>query len=79
MLNIDDSFISRIRDRVADGVAVRYFGVDPSIADRLPELQEQDVRFDDDFTAAASRAPDDGLLKPHDERSPSRSCSARRR
>ena len=68
VLNIDDSFITRIRDRVADGVAVRYFGVDASIADRLPELQEQDVRFDDDFTPPKP-GRGDGLLKPHDERS----------
>ena len=47
---------------------MRYFGVDPSIADRLPELQEADVRFDDDFTAPEPGA-DDGLLKPRDERS----------
>ena len=67
VLNIDDSFISRIRDRVADGVPVRYFGVDASIADRLPELQEQDVRFDDDFTPPKP-GPDDGLLRPRDER-----------
>ena len=68
VLNLDDSFVSRIRDRVADGVAVHYFGVDASIADRLPELQEQDVRFDDDFVAPVA-GPDDGLLKPSDERS----------
>jgi UDP-N-acetylmuramyl tripeptide synthase len=68
VLNIDDSFISRGRDRIADGVEVRYFGVDPSIADRLPELQEADVRFDDDFTAPKPGAGD-GLLKPRDERS----------
>ena len=68
VLNIDDSFISRGRDRVAGGVEVRYFGVDPSIADRLPELQEADVRFDDDFTAPKPGAHD-GLLKPRDERS----------
>jgi UDP-N-acetylmuramyl tripeptide synthase len=68
VLNIDDSFISRGRDRIADGVDVRYFGVDPSIADRLPELQEADVRFDDDFTAPEPGAGD-GLLKPRDERS----------
>ena len=67
VLNIDDSFISRIRDRVAEGVSVHYFGVDASIADRLPELQEQDVRFDDDFTPPKP-GPDDGLLKPRDER-----------
>jgi UDP-N-acetylmuramyl tripeptide synthase len=68
VLNLDDSFVSRIRDRVADGVEVRYFGVDASIADRLPELQEQDVRFDDDFTPPVAGS-EDGLLKPHDERS----------
>ena len=68
VLNIDDSFISRGRDRVAAGVEVRYFGVDPSIADRLPELQEADVRFDDDF-AAPKPGTQDGLLKPRDERS----------
>jgi UDP-N-acetylmuramyl tripeptide synthase len=67
VLNLDDSFVSRIRDRVADGVAVHYFGVDASIADRLPELQEQDVRFDDDFVAPVA-GPQDGLLKPSDER-----------
>jgi UDP-N-acetylmuramyl tripeptide synthase len=49
-------------------VSVTWFGVDESIADRLPELQEQDVRFDDDFTPPVA-GPDDGLLKPHDERS----------
>jgi UDP-N-acetylmuramyl tripeptide synthase len=67
VLNLDDSFVSRIRDRVGDGVAVRYFGVDASIADRLPELQEQDVRFEDDFVAPVP-GPQDGLLKPSDER-----------
>jgi UDP-N-acetylmuramyl tripeptide synthase len=67
VLNLDDSFIARIRDRVADGVGVTWFGVDASIADRLPELQEQDVRSDDDFTPPAP-GPDDGLLKPADER-----------
>ncbi|OLT39718.1 Mur ligase [Serinicoccus sp. CNJ-927] len=48
VLNADDSFISRIRSRVATGVAVGWFGVDPSIADRLPELQEADVRPEDE-------------------------------
>lgn len=67
VLNLDDSFVSRIRDRVGAGVEVRYFGVDASIADRLPELQEQDVRFDDDFVAPVA-GPQDGLLKPSDER-----------
>ncbi|HEV7147766.1 MAG TPA: MurT ligase domain-containing protein [Pedococcus sp.] len=67
ILNLDDSFVSRIRDRVGDGVQVRYFGVDASIADRLPELQEQDVRFDDGFVPPVA-GPDDGLLKPADDR-----------
>jgi UDP-N-acetylmuramyl tripeptide synthase len=66
VLNLDDSFVSRIALRVPDGVSVTYFGVDPSIADRLPELQEADVRFEDDFRAPAP-TPADGLLKPHDE------------
>ncbi len=68
VLNLDDSFIARGRDRIAEGVDVRYFGVDPSIADRLPELQEADVRFEDDFTAPEPGAGD-GLLKPRGERS----------
>ena len=68
VLNIDDSFVSRIAGRVRKGVTVSYFGVDPSIADRLPELQEADVRFEDDFTPPQPSARD-GLLKPHDERS----------
>ncbi len=67
VLNIDDSFVSRIAGRVAGGVEVRYFGVDPSIADRLPELQEVDVRFEDDFAPPAPTATD-GLLKPSDDR-----------
>jgi UDP-N-acetylmuramyl tripeptide synthase len=68
VLNLDDSFIARIRDRVAPGVEVTWFGVDSSIADRLPELQEQDVRFDDDFVPPVA-GPSDGRLKPHDDRS----------
>lgn len=67
VLNLDDSFIARIRDRLAPGVGVTWFGVDASIADRLPELQEQDVRFEDDFAPPVA-GPDDGLLKPADER-----------
>jgi UDP-N-acetylmuramyl tripeptide synthase len=67
VLNIDDSFVSRVAGRIAGGVEVRYFGVDPSIADRLPELQEADVRFEDDFTPPAPTATD-GLLKPKDDR-----------
>jgi UDP-N-acetylmuramyl tripeptide synthase len=67
VVNVDDSFVSRIAGRVPDGVKVTYFGVDPSIADRLPELQEADVRFADDFTPPAPTA-EDGLLKPKDDR-----------
>src|SRR5690348_16696352 len=67
VLNLDDSFIARSRDRVGDDLSVTWFGVDASIADRLPELQEQDVRSDDDFTPRKP-GPDDGLLKPVDER-----------
>lgn len=66
VLNIDDSFVSRARERVAAQVQVRWFGVDPSIADRLPELQEADVRFEDDL-AAPDPEPSTGLLKPLDE------------
>jgi UDP-N-acetylmuramyl tripeptide synthase len=68
VLNIDDSFVSRIAGHVRDGVKVTYFGVDPSIADRLPELQEADVRFEDNFSPPAPTAAD-GLLKPQDGRS----------
>ena len=68
VLNIDDSFVSRIAGRVRDEVTVTYFGVDPSIADRLPELQEADVRFEDEFKPPQPTETD-GLLKPHDERS----------
>ena len=66
VLNRNDSFVSRIAERVRDGVRVTYFGVDPSIADRLPELQEADVRFEDDFMPPQPTMAD-GLLKPHDE------------
>ncbi|MFK5690468.1 MurT ligase domain-containing protein [Ornithinimicrobium sp. LYQ92] len=66
VLNADDSFISRIRDHAAPGVQVDWFGVDPSIADRLPELQEADVRFE-----AAQERPEpgdeDALLLPADD------------
>ncbi|HET8601941.1 MAG TPA: MurT ligase domain-containing protein [Segeticoccus sp.] len=67
VLNMDDSFIARVRDQLDPGVAVRWFGVDPSIADRLPELQEADVRFDDP-AQAPDPEPSTGLLAPEDER-----------
>ncbi|MGC5584240.1 MurT ligase domain-containing protein [Ornithinimicrobium sp. W1665] len=63
VLNADDSFISRVRGRLAPGVRVRWFGVDPSIADRLPELQEADVRFED-ADERPSLGTHDGLLLP---------------
>jgi UDP-N-acetylmuramyl tripeptide synthase len=68
VLNRDDSFVARIASGKPADVEIRYFGVHDDIADRLPELIEQDVRFDDDF-----HSPDagrrDGLLRPLDERS----------
>lgn len=67
VLNRDDSFISLIAGRVGEGVDVRWFGVEESIADRLPELREEDTRADVtvDVPAPSER---DGLLKPADER-----------
>jgi UDP-N-acetylmuramyl tripeptide synthase len=67
VLNIDDTFVSRAAERLPDALAVRYFGVHPSIAARLPELQEADVRFEGDF-APPEPTDEDGLLKPHGER-----------
>jgi len=67
VLNIDDTFVSRAAERLPAGLKVSYFGVHASIADRLPELQEADVRFEGDFTPPAPTA-DDGLLQPHDDR-----------
>ncbi|MFB9731170.1 DUF1727 domain-containing protein [Ornithinimicrobium kibberense] len=63
VLNADDSFISRVRGSLRPGVQVRWFGVDPSIADRLPELQEADVRFED-AEARPELGVGDGLLLP---------------
>ena len=67
VLNRDDSFVARIAATLRLGVTVRWFGVHAAIADRLPELLEQDVRFGDDFTAPPATA-DDGLLRPVDDR-----------
>ncbi len=47
VLNADDAFVSRIQHEVGPGVRVHWFGVDPSVADLLPELQEADVRAAD--------------------------------
>lgn len=66
VLNRDDSFVSRIAGDAGVPPAV-YFGLDASMQDRLAELQEADVRFDDD-TAPPPPGPLDGLLHAVDER-----------
>ena len=68
VLNRDDSFVARIRPQLPEDMTVRYFGIDPEVADELPPLHEADVRFDDDF-APPHPTPTDGLLHPHGERS----------
>lgn len=65
VLNRDDSFVARIKDSVQPGVTVRYFGVAPSIADRLPELMEVDLRGED--SPAPEPGPADALLDPVDD------------
>ena len=73
VLNADDSFISRIRKHLRPEVQVDWFAVDPSVADRLPELQEADVRFGED-----DERPELGqgaaLLLPSED---GRSCTVR--
>ncbi len=66
VLNRDDSFVFRIAEGLSNK-EIRYFGIDPEIADQVPALHEADVRFDD---AAAPPAPTaaDGLLHPVDTR-----------
>ncbi len=66
VLNRDDSFVSRIAGRPAVPDAV-YFGLDESMRDRLEELSEADVRFEDE-AAAPPVGPLDGLLRELDER-----------
>jgi len=68
VINRDDSFVARSADGVTSGVTIDYFGVDTSIAHRLPELMEQDTRLDDDYVVPPPGA-DDVLLRPVDERS----------
>ncbi|GGL35787.1 DUF1727 domain-containing protein [Phycicoccus endophyticus] len=63
--NADDPFIARAADALS--VPVRWFGLDASIADRLPELTEHDARFEDDL-AAREAGPGDARLRPRDER-----------
>lgn len=67
VLNRDDSFISRIAAVLPAGVQVRYFGLDASIAERLVELQEADVRGGE-TVQVPDPGPSDALLKPADER-----------
>lgn len=49
VMNRDDSFVARSAEGVKTGVTIDYFGVDDSIAHRLPELMEQDTRVDDEY------------------------------
>lgn len=63
VLNRDDPFIAQIASDLK--VAVRYFGVHPSMADRLTELREADVRFEDEF-AVPELGQADGLLRPRE-------------
>ncbi|MEO3936178.1 MurT ligase domain-containing protein [Dermatophilaceae bacterium Soc4.6] len=68
LLNRDDSFVARVDGTLARDVEIRWFGIDPAVADDLPPLHEADARFDE-----AHAVPDvteaDGLLHPHDSRS----------
>ncbi len=66
VLNRDDSFVFRIAETLP-GKEIRYFGIDPDVADRVPALHEADVRFEDD-SAPPAPAPTDGLLHPVDAR-----------
>ncbi|GAA1788142.1 MAG: MurT ligase domain-containing protein [Actinobacteria bacterium] len=68
VMNRDDSFVARSAEGVKTGVTIDYFGVDDSIAHRLPELMEQDTRVDDEYVVPPAGA-DDILLRPVDERS----------
>lgn len=71
VLNRDDSFISRIGPSTAAAAGteareIRHFGVHPSIAARLPELLEADLRADED-NVVPELGSTDGLLRPCDE------------
>ncbi|MFX0538246.1 MurT ligase domain-containing protein [Ornithinimicrobium sp. Y1847] len=68
VLNADDSYISRISGLVDPSVRVNWFAVDPSVADRLPELQEADVRFADDDVRPELGEHDAHLLPGEDGR-----------
>lgn len=66
VLNRDDSFVNRIAPTLGEGMAVRWFGLDASVRDRLGELQEQDVRSAVEYTPPPA-GEEDGLLEPVDE------------
>ncbi|MGB5952882.1 MAG: MurT ligase domain-containing protein [Ornithinimicrobium sp.] len=68
VLNADDAYVSRVAPHLDPGVEVRWFGVDPALADDLPSIQEADVRFADPADAP-TMGTDDGLLAPHDAKS----------
>ncbi|MCA1781481.1 MAG: MurT ligase domain-containing protein [Dermatophilaceae bacterium] len=67
VLNIDDPYVARSREVVQDGAVVRYFGLDASIAHRLPEVLETDVRFAEEY-APPEASDGAGFLRPRDER-----------
>ena len=67
VLNVDDPYVARSREVVRPGAVVRYFGLDESIAHRLPEILESDVRFADEY-APPEPGEGAGLLRPRDER-----------
>ncbi len=67
VLNIDDPYVSRARAAIQPSAEIRYFGLDESIAHRLPEVCEADVRFDEDYISPDA-GEGAGLLQPRDER-----------
>lgn len=67
VLNADDPYVARSQSVVQPSATVQYFGLDESIAHRLPEILEADVRFDDDYVAPEP-GPGAGYLRPRDER-----------
>lgn len=66
VLNRDDPYVARIADD-PDVPPARYFGLDESVLERLAELQEADVRFEDEAPTPDLGAQD-VLLRPRDER-----------
>ncbi|MDO5699537.1 MAG: MurT ligase domain-containing protein [Dermatophilus congolensis] len=67
VLNRDDSYIARIA--AEQGVPeATWFGLDASVADRLTELQEADLRDDVDAVEVPEPGERDALLRPVDDR-----------